>query len=1230
LDDAAGRAATSTNARTLALAGFHAWLVGSKTPEATALWDRALASDNQEPWTLFAQVTLGLHQAAPLKMVSAALAECESNSQHALCAAAARIVFEQVGISPSIDDELRRRIPEILAKHPVADASHLLRLALASTLLNAQEFEQAERAFHQAGALTETTLLGPLSAFHTLDFQTDVAPHLELDVSQKIKGPFGAVTPRIATFLDGRLPLAHESDGGDAYLAVSDFVIVNPATYLMRVALPFDAYVSVDGNEVLRRDTTQAPQTLTQVVALELKSGIHRVAVFATRNGQSGNIALVLQPQNGEALDVHFSAARGKIESPLAASPQALPKGVFPDAQTLASTLAEDVGGALANWIAARDGLLRDTSAARELLLSTPANAQGAPYFTLLAQLVLRDLQLPTKFARSQAQKNLKEALARDNTTLSAHLARIELAFDEGREEDANEALRSAQRVAPKNAALQFAEAQWLLHLGLEGQSIERAKASLASGSGHCQAATHLFELARRNDAALATSTALEATERCQGFLERQADFFRSRGQTRHALAASQRLFQLDESNLSALSTSVAMIEGQNNFEEARRLLDRAIARFPREASLYKLLAELETLARHDAAALQAQRAALFIDGDDVALRSTLSFRSTKKELLQEFSISTAEAIKDYDSSANPKGATSAYVLDSAVVQVFEDGSMVDRTHIIEKALDQQGVQEIAEVRIPARAKVLTLRTLKSNGQFLEPEFIDGRDSVSLPGVQVGDFVEYEYLQSHAAPPPSQPGFLTVPFFFQGVGQANSRSRYVVVAPEGMGLEADMHNVKSKSDVSHDKGREIFRHEERSVPPALPETNGPPRLTESMPFAIVGAKTKGPTSLFLNWADYASHSGQRSPEIRAFAQAAAQGLTEKPAIEAVYTAVMKKLAGNDESMAVSASHSAVADRGSRLWLLKASLGALQIQSRLAVVKSNAADPASFVFPQANDFTYVCLRVDTKQGPLWLDTQNRFGPFNTLPDFALGGREAWLLPDGKLPLERVVTPPRSERLNLLVTITGTLSADGTLAGHVEEQRYGYSAVRFAEQVESLLDTQRMQNFQETRSQYFGGASLSNVNLQVPREVGADATVAFDFIAPKFATLAGAKLTGGALTFPSGLSRRFVTGPTRQTPLFIGADERVNTKIRIAMPSGWHLENLLARTELPKSRSGRSATTSYRRTENQVKNVLTVEESLSIETGRIYPEAYEAFSRFAGDVDLLQQRELVFAP
>jgi hypothetical protein len=75
-------------------------------------------------------------------------------------------------------------------------------------------------------------------------------------------------------------------------------------------------------------------------------------------------------------------------------------------------------------------------------------------------------------------------------------------------------------------------------------------------------------------------------------------------------------------------------------------------------------------------------------------------------------------------------------------------------------------------------------------------------------------------------------------------------------------------------------------------------------------------------------------------------------------------------------------------------------------------------------------------------------------------------------------------------------------------------------------------------------------------------------------------------------------------------------------RLTLPRGWRLKDPLGEVKL-EGPSGR-----YLRSERQAGEVLTVTEDFRLSQSRLAPRDYEAFGQFAGQVDLLQQREVFF--
>jgi hypothetical protein len=1225
LEDAARKAdAGSQRARVLALAGFHALWLDGDAEKARARFDAAVTADAAEPWGLYGQLQLAQRAAQSPRALAVALDLIERAPAHPLASVAARVVLDVAGDAKATDDVIARRVPALLSAGTPGDTAHLLRSALSVLALSNPDLSDLARLTADLGTPTEATLVGPFSPWHRLSMAEPTPPERTGHLDGLGDGPYGPLSLRTLHFADGRLSLAGEAQAGDVYVYAVDVQVPATGTFVLRTVTSLDHVAVLDGTPVITRLTHARPAPTLSASAVRLAAGAHRLLVRLAREGEAGNLTVALHRLDGAPAGLTFAAASGPAPGGWAGVDQVRDAdGLFPSAAALHEALVDEVGDALARVVAARDGLARDRDGAAALLAELPASAQGPALAVLRADLAMDDRSVPSRVARGRATRDLEAALAKDPTHVAALLSSARLALDDGRPLDALAQVKRARAAAatPCAAALSL-EARVELALGLDAQASNTARAAATAQGGHCEALGLAYDVARRRDAVAEADALLEETARCPGAAYRAAEHFRTRGDVARTRAALAAQLALDEGQVSSALALAQLLRGQRQYEDAVRQLDAQRRLWPRNTAVLKALADTLDEAGTPAEALAWREAALLVDGADLPLRRLVERAKTGRELLDEFAISTEEALKSYEAAPGSEDATSAFVLDAAAIRAFPDGSLVDRIHIIQKALDQQGVQEIAEVQLPAGAEVLTLRTLKPDGRTLEPESIDGKETVSLPGVQVGDLVEYEYLLAHPSRGPGQPGFTAGAFYFQIARQPNARSTYVVAAPKGSGLKVDAHHVEAPP-VAQEGELEVFRHEERRVPPYIPEPVGPPSGNEWLPFVSVGAGQTGNEGVVTAYADAFLDRGQVTHEVRAFARAAAGEATGVDAVRAVYVAVMDTLSGRDAGLTLSAAASVAQDRGSRTWLLLASLRALGFDARAVAVRAFSADPAPYLFPNEALLPYVCVRVTLPEGrAVWLDPLVRYAPFDELPEFALGGREAWVLPEPGRPLERVTTPEKPPRATKDVQLTMTLAADGVLTGDGVETYQGYDAAQLAEALESISKDQRDQALQSALSRYFGGADLSELDVQAKREVGGVVTVKYHFVARRFGRVEGdARLVVGALTYPHLLGRRFLATSSRVTPLFLEGSESTHTVARVTLPPGWALAGPIGEVTLS-GPAGR-----FVRREQQTGDVLHVEEVYRLDQARVAPKDYERFAQFAGEVDLLQQRDLL---
>ena len=1219
LDDAAGRARdASAPPRTVALAAFHALLVENQAERARSLAEDALRREPGEPYALTLQAVLARRDGHPEAALDAALRLVQAAPTHPLATVAAREIQELAGLAGSLDARILAEAPRALAGGASGETALVLRSALAQLqfLADRPDLDETRAA---AGVPSELTLLGPLSALHLLGFGERTEPERTGAIPASMTGPYGPVTPRVLAIPGGRLSLEAEGLGGDVYVMAVDVEVPAAALYVVETLSPSTHRMLLDGTVVQERRTYERPGSTVVARAVRLEPGMHRLMAVLLKEERTGSLLFTVSRADGRPSGVRFSPARGPAPRWNGLQIEDAP-GFYPDAASLEGALEKESGRSLATFLAARDSESRDVDGAHRILAALGPLPPAAAWNVLSADLALRDRSLPTKVAQGRATRDLEVAVERDPGNVAALLERGLLAVNDQRVDQAV-ALAARARAAhtPVGAPVLGLESRIALAQGVDSQADTLARQSLERLPGLCEALLIRYDVARRRDAVATTDGLLDAVATCPGEQLRRVNHWKFRGQLDRALTEMRRVRARLPGDVSLVAQEADLLVALRRTDDAVALLRSFTPLRPRDPALWKRLGDTLALGKHDAEALAARERALALDGSDLSLRRMVERARTGKELLAAYAIDGRSALKRFEARGSNVEGSSVLVVDAAATRAYADGSMVDRVHTVEKVLDQSGVARVAEVQVPQGAQVLALRTLKADGSVLEPESLD-KETVSLPGVGVGDAVEFEYLLAHPSRRAASPGWTAGAFYFQVGGVADDWATYAVDAPKGSGMVVDAHNMATPP-VRVEGDRDVVRMEVRGVPALVPEPNAPPSGTEELPFLVIGAGDTGQGGLLTATADAMIARGQRTYEVEAFAQAAAAGKSGLEAVRALHAAVMDRIPGRDAGLGMSAASTLAQDRGSRLWLLKAALEAQGFQARLAMVRTFATDPNPYRFPNDALFPYVCLRVEVPgHGAVWLDTVIRYGPFGVLPEQAANGRDAYLLPEPGRPLVALKTPAQGPAGGREVRLDLALAEDGTLSGDVLEVYSGFEAAQLAETLEGVSTEQRDQALQQALSRYFGGAELSGLRLEVKRTVGAPVSLRYHFVAPRFARVDDGRMTLGPLTYPAQVGRRYVTVGTRRSPLFIDSTEQNVSHVALRLPPGWHIDDPLKGGKLE------SAFGLFTRDEAE-SDVFRVEERYRLDMARVPVEQYEAFAGFAGQVDLLQTRDLV---
>jgi hypothetical protein len=1224
----------STDGNDLALAAWHAWLAKSDGAALKALAERAVEADPASPWARLARAEAARRELDDAGEAEALLALAERAPDHALAVVAAGRLAALAGTAAAIDDALARRVPPIL-ENPDLPVETRVRLALVLRELALARGEDPAPAVQAAGLVNAAAIVGPFSAYRALDAGRPFPPETG-PVEASYRGPpgIGAVSPRPFSLPGGTLSLEGEPWDGDVYYALAVAEVARDGAYAVRFSSPrgSSTEVRLDGVPVLRRDVSDG-SPLPHVVAgaVELKKGRHLLSVKLVRGHDRGVWAVSLLPFDPGHPAVTFRAAAPGD------APGQPPKPLFPDRTDdgpalalgadgkLLGTLLADAGAA-GLYAAAHDALGRDVEGAKDLLAGTVASLpRSAPLFTLAADVALADPTFPGTLARARASTALEEALRRDPRDGRALLGSAMLLREAGRYDDALGRIEEADGAAPGRATVAVARARIEATRGFDVLALTAAREAERREAGRCAAGSTLYELSLRADAAADVEAAIAAYASCPGGVDRRISLLRSRGRLEEALVLAEADRARNPQGISEAYRVADLLLALGRPADGARTLAALEASWPRWAGLSRRRAELLELAGDRSGAAAARDRALQLEGGDLALRR-LAARERGGELLGELARDGREVIRAFERSGKKFDTRAVVVLDHAAAEVYADGSAVQRVHSIVQVLDKRGIDEYAEVQLPSGAEVLVLRTVKRDGRLLEPESIAGKESVSLPGLEVGDYVETEYLVPIPARTPALPGWSLPAFYFRTPDDPLVESTYVIRADARAGLDLDLFGVEPDSRTEKD-GWITVTFRRTDVPAHVGEPRSPGR-DEFLPWARAGAGA-GEEAIAAYLGDTLADDAAPTREIRTFAREAVQGAPaadRRARVRAVYDRVMETITGNGGGWGVPASHVLATQRGNRLLLLRASLAALGIESRYAVLRGFEENPRDSRFPELGRWSAVVLTVDLGGETLWLDPALRWAPFGEVRP-SLRGQPGFLLPapgDDSAAVRRVTAPaPGETPLGRRVEVALEVAENGDVRGEGVERHFGYDGARARNGLENLDPDRRRQTIEASLGRSFRGLVLEELEVEAEGPPGTPVTVRYRFHAPGLARPLGNGRLGLEGFFAADLGRKFLARGARETPLLVSEPERRELLVRLVLPAGTTLHGL-------PDAEVRSAFGAWVRTVRPSAGGAEIREELSLERRRVLPEEYPAFARWVTAVDRGQATEAIVGP
>lgn len=945
---------------------------------------------------------------------------------------------------------------------------------------------------------------------------------------------------------------------------------------------------------------------------LPLDGGWHRVALKIAGIGGRADAELALYAD--PPLEIYGGDAAA---APATTTRPTVARAVEP---SLPET-NDAVDGVLADYLAAHAAFRSgDVDGGEAALARLTARApKFAPAQLLAAQLATDDPSRPSRLARDRGRRALERALALDPSLERAryNLALIELNADRPRE-----ALARLDAVKqPKSWRFWFARFSALKQRGWQREADDALAEARRRDPEACPALeAEVTQRRERHDVRGALTLARRASV-CGGGSDELADLLRTTGDLDGAIGEYRRLLALDPSRES-WRAGLAESEAQSgDAHGAAQQLSVLVARYPRAAHYRRELADTLFALGRPAQARKVIEEGLGETPESQELHRALAALCDAREgrcpgILDPFRLDGKQVIAAFEKDASkPKWDTPAViVLDRTVTRVFPTGARLTLTHNIIRVQDKDGIDKFAEVTIPGDADVLTLRTVKADGTTREPEELAEKESISVPDVEPGDYIEFEYIDPGPPPGAFPGGFLAERFFFRSYDAPLYRSEYVVAAPRDMKLQIDRRGQGvPDAQLARDGALAVYTFATKLAPQVFSEPASAP-FAEFLPSVRVGAglSTVGWRNYLADQQLLAARANGELLRRAAEITREARGPAEK--VRAVDAWVRRRIKGGG-ALDEGATSILAREEGNRITLEAALLRAAGVAAEIWLAHSPRGADLDGELPDLEGYDEPILRA----GGLWIDPRYRHAPTGFVSP-ALRGARAFPLTAGPLVRGRVPTENGDDRR---MDFDVKLGGDGSAEVSVREELRGWPAVEWREALEKLAADRVGPEFeQHTLGFHFPGASLLALAWEGKDDDAGPFVVRYRFRAPQLARRVGRELILPA-PFAAQLGKRYVGVAARKTPLMIDYAPPTHVHARVALP-----ERTVA--TLPPRVRAEAQFGTFEQAVVDAAGAVELDARFAMSDARLPAEEYRAIVDFAARVDRAEAKAIAIRP
>ncbi|QDG51614.1 DUF3858 domain-containing protein [Persicimonas caeni] len=1003
-------------------------------------------------------------------------------------------------------------------------------------------------------------------------------------------------------------------------------------SYLLYTSFSGAAKVWIDGELVIEREEGEYG-TSKRLRRIELSPGEHRILVkLAYQRGYRDWFDFALLEDDATALSgsgVTFrempqeGASQGTVTL---ASDQKLPSELEP--LMVAPEDVEDASDTELFLTASASYMdLEPTyfdAAFKELMRR---HKDFAPGYVLRSKQTQTLWEVPSRIRDSRTLSDIRRAHRLDPDSIDNSVRLIEWLRSQGTNERELRELLEATRDAAvtedgelRNVEPLIEWADWLSDQGY-AESAEKAwKAVLDVAPANCKAAGELQQLYYHRSYFPPLDGLIAEPEKCPSLAETLA--FERNDMPDERLAVYRKRAKRYPYNSSAQINYADELIAQGRAGEAKKVLLAGKERMPWALNVWNKLAN-QTLAEEgkDAAVAVIQEA---IDHNGSSgwlqwrmsiLENDIPLESLMPDGLEAARVEVERAKEQGEGYASDEAY---YVVDFAARKYFDDGSSVTLTHNLVRVLTKNAIDRFGEFDAPNDARLVLARTVKADGSTRVPQETTGKDTLSMPGLAPGDFVETAYVQYSPPESLSKTARDGMRFFFKMANISSLHSEYVILGTDGEFLRENGAPEAEKIKTEEGEGVRFVRTDSprpRSEPSTVSWDEYLPWVQLFRKGTTVGEFEASRRAYVDTIRDSMKISRGLDAQIAKWRKGLEPGSDEE--VKELFYRVSKWFP--DPSLTdfgKDASHALAERDGSPLLVLKAAYDKAGIPAHIYMAKSRFAHPKEFPTGEMGKYRSPLLEVQMPDGKsAWLSPSGPDAMFGAIGLSVLGQPAVCITCEE--PTKKTVPADGHRDPTRTVDVSAELTENGTLSGTATMTYEGIRAFVIRSSLRSRADESARRKYVDLMlSNQVPGASLASFEIEGEKTPDKPLVISAKFERPFFAreVKPGVMKVETAL-FREPVAQAYAELSTRTTPMMVRYQRDHDYSFHVKLPEGW-------RAKL-RSQTGEWTLDSkwgkFSRSAGLTAGQLGITSSIDMPIQRVQPDEYKKFQQWAVGVE-----------